>query len=104
MNCDAKFRGTYTWIVIHYIYKYINEAMYKHYDSMEIDKDKLLYEAYQPYLHNRLRVFLLSVGPNLWVADCSWNRINTGLRSLSYKYSVQDLHFSFGLCHVLLVK
>ena len=43
MNCDAKCRGTYTRIerdnksVIDYIL--VNEAMYKHYDSMEIDED-----------------------------------------------------------------
>ena len=43
MNCDAKCRGTYLRIerdnksVIDYIL--VNEAMYKHYDSMEIDED-----------------------------------------------------------------
>ena len=46
MNCDTKCRGTFTRIesdnksVIDYIL--VNEAMYKHYDSMEIDEDKLL--------------------------------------------------------------
>ena len=48
MNCDTKCRGTFTRIyrdnksVIDYIL--VNEAMYKHYDSMVIDEDKLLYD------------------------------------------------------------
>ena len=45
MNCDTKCRGTFTRTerdnksVIDYIL--VNEAMYKHYDSMETDEDKL---------------------------------------------------------------
>ena len=48
MNCDTKCRGTFRRIerdnksVIDYIS--VNEGMYKHYDSMEIDEDKLLYD------------------------------------------------------------
>ena len=48
MNSEAKCRGAYTRIERYYKnvidYILVNEAMYKHYDSMKIDEDKLLYD------------------------------------------------------------